>query len=666
MARLTSTILLAAAMAVAGSALADPVTPQKAVTVAQTFWSGAVNVRKGAVLEAQPVEWQYSGIYLFACPEGGWVMVAADDEVKPILGYSPSGRLDPANMPVALQQWLGGYQLQIDAVRSYRQASGDKVPAYPADADEWQRLTAGIVVAPAKSDTVAPLLTTLWDQDYPYNALCPWGTVTGCAATAQAQLMKFWNYPAFGEGSNTYVPPRVGVAQTADFGHTLYDWDNMPDDPSYYATTDQIKAVATLMYHCGVSLDMDYGTAESGGSAALGLVGYDGFASIDNALKNFFHYRRDMQVRNKDYYSNEAWRTMLINELNLRHPILYTGAAEQGGHGFVCDGYDSRQYLHFNFGWNGVGDGFFTVDSISPGIGGIGGNVTYTFNLQNAALFGAVPDYALRVSDTMFSFGQAAGTDSLLYCSNETNDIAWTVSCDVDWIEFEQPSPGHAGWLRFNVSENNDGNERVGHIIFRQGNEEARAKIAQASLSEDEMCTLTVVMESTRGSGWSNGAYLSLESVNGYVFGTARLESGTLDSVDIRVAPKDVYSVWHPGGGTDRFINYWVRNQYGQNYIEAVYAYQTGGTHLIPWPCAHVDIEEPVSKNEVEFFPIPTKGNLTVRAEGLQKVDIMDVGGRTLKSFTKGTFDISNLPNGMYFVRVTTLSGSTVQRIVKK
>jgi hypothetical protein len=127
-----------------------------------------------------------------------------------------------------------------------------------------------------------------------------------------------------------------------------------------------------------------------------------------------------------------------------------------------------------------------------------------------------------------------------------------------------------------------------------------------------------------------------------------------------------VYSVWHPGGGTDRFINYWVRNQYGQNYIEAVYAYQTGGTHLIPWPCAHVDIEEPVSKNEVEFFPIPTKGNLTVRAEGLQKVDIMDVGGRTLKSFTKGTFDISNLPNGMYFVRVTTLSGSTVQRIVKK
>ncbi len=661
--------LLAAAIAVAGSASADPVTPQKAATVARNFWSGAVNARKGALPEAQPVEWQYSGIYLFACPEGGWVMVAADDDVKPILGYSPSGRLDPADMPAALQQWLGAYQHQIDAVQSYRHESGDDVPAYPADAAEWQRLTAGIVAAPAKSDTVAPLLTTLWDQDYPYNALCPSGTVTGCAATAQAQLMKFWNYPAFGEGGNTYVPLRVGVEQTADFAHTLYDWDNMPDNPSIYATSDQIEAVATLMYHCGVSLEMDYGTAASGGSAALGLVGYEGFASIDNALKDYFHYSRDMQVRFKDYYSNEAWRAMLVDELNLRHPILYTGAAEQGGHGFVCDGYDSRQYLHFNFGWNGVGDGFFTVDSISPGVGGIGGNVTYTFNLQNAALFGAVPDYALRVSDTMFNFGRAACADSLLFSSNESNDIAWTVSCDVDWIEFEQPASGRAGWLRFSVGENNDGEERVGHIVFRQGNEEAQAKIVQACLSEEEMCTLTVVMESTRGNGWSNGAYLSLESANGYVYGTARLESGSLDSVDIRVAPKDVYSVWHTGGGTDRFINYWVRNQYGENFVEAEYAYQTGGTDLIQWPCAHVGIEEPAlggDSRSVELFPVPTSGSLTVRADGLQKVDILDIGGRTLVSSTAATLDLSGLPEGMYFVRVTTLSGSSVQRIVKK
>ena len=187
--------------------------------------------------------------------------------------------------------------------------------------------------------------------------------------------------------------------------------------------------------------------------------------------------------------------------------------------------------------------------------------------------------------------------------------------------------------------------------------------------NEEEMCTLTVVMESTRGSGWSNGAYLSLESANGYVYGTARLESGTLDSVDIRVAPKDVYSVWHSGGGTDRFINYWVRNQYGENFVEAEYAYQTGGTHLIAWPCAHVGIEEPAEGSDsrsVELYPVPTSGKLTVRAEGLQKVDILDIGGRTIVSSTVATLDLSDLPNGMYFVRVTTTSGSSVQRIVKK
>ena len=660
-------MLLTVAIAIVGSATADPVTPGKAATVAQTFWSSVTSAKKDAMLSSKPVEWNYASIYLFACPTGGWVLVAADDEVKPILGYSATGIIDPSNMPTSLSQWLDGYEQQIEAVQSFRKAYKTGVPAYPADAAQWKKLSLGIAEPPAKSDTIAPLLTTLWDQTYPYNALCPPNMVTGCAATAQAQMMKFWNYPPFGSGSHSYIPPRVGTVQSADFAHTLYDWYNMPDDPDYYATPEQIEAVATLMYHCGVSLEMDYGTAASGGSSALGLVGQEGFSSIDNSLKDYFHYSRDMQVKFKDYgFTNESWRAMLIAELNQRHPIIYAGAAEQGGHGFVCDGYDSRQYLHFNFGWSGVGDGFYTVDSISPGHGGAGGNVTYTFNMSNAALIGAVPDYAMMVSDTLFNFGRDAAVDSFLFCANANNDIAWTVSSTADWLTVEPANFGYAGWMHFGISENNDEGERVGYIVFTQGNETVRVKVVQMNLNEEDMCPMTVVMESTHGNGWQNGAYLSLESANGYVFGTARLESGTLDSVEIRVGSKDVYSVWHSGGGTDRYINYWVRNQYGQNYVEAVYAYQTGGKHLIPWPCARVDIEEPVSKNEVEIFPVPTKGNLTVRAEGLQKVDIMDVGGRTLTSSTKGTFDISNLPNGMYFVRVTTVSGSTVQRIVKK
>ena len=659
--------MLAVILAATGSASADTVTPEKAATVAQTFWSSAVHAKKSSVLATQPVEWNYTGIYLFACPDGGWVMVAADDEMKPILGYSPSGSFDTGNMPTALSQWLDGYQHQIEAIQSFRAENRTSVPAYPADAEAWQRLSKGIADNCPKSDTLAPLLTTLWNQTYPYNAMCPSGTVTGCAATAQAQMMKYWNFPAFGSGNNTYVPPRVGIEQSADFAHTLYDWDNMPDDPDYYATPEQIEAVATLMYHCGVSLNMDYGTAASGGSSALGLVGQEGFASIDNSLKDNFHYSRNMQVKFKDYgFTNDTWRATLIAELNQRHPIVYCGAAEQGGHGFVCDGYDSRQYLHFNFGWSGVGDGYYTVDSISPGRGGAGGNVTYTFNLQNAALIGAVPDYAMQVSDTVFNFEREATEDSLLFCANASNDVAWTVSSTADWLTVEPANFGYTGWIHFSINDNIDEGERVGYIVFTQGNETLRVKVVQMNINEEEMCPLTVVMECTHGNGWQNGAYLSLESANGYVFGTARLESGTRDSVDIRVGHKDVYAVWHSGGGTDRYINYWVRNQYGENYVEAVYAYQTGGTHLIPWPCAHVDIEEPASKNEVEIFPVPTKGNLTVRSEGIKKVDIMDVGGRTLVSSQKGNLNISDLPNGVYFVRVTTISGSTVQRIVKK
>lgn len=646
---------------------ADPVTPDKAAVVARNFMSSVANAKSAGNLMDKPVEWGYSGIYLFACKDGGWVMVAADDDIKPVLAYSLTGILDAGNLPLALREWLGMYQSQIEAVWRHRATHSERVPAYVADSVAWQRLQCGSLPKEG-GDTVAPLLTTRWDQKYPYNAMCPWGTVSGCAATAQAQLMKYWNYPAFGTGSHSYVPARVGSTQSADFGHTLYDWDNMPDLTQQYTTNAQVEAVGTIMYHCGVSLEMDYGSAESGGSSAAGLAGIEGIHSIDNSLKDYFHYSRAMQVRFKDYgYTNDSWRELIISELNQGHPVIYTGSSLQGGHGFVCDGYDSRHYLHFNFGWSGTGDGFYTVDSISPGVGGAGGNVTYTFNLSNSALLDAVPDYALRVSDTIFNFQREGGIDSLLIGVNETCDAPWSVSSSADWLTVDEAYITRAGWVRIHVAESGESGERMAYLTFTQGSETVRVKVVQISLSVDEMCPLTVVMESTHGSGWQGGACLSLESPSGYVYGTARLVSGTLDSVQILVAPKDVYSVWHSGGGTDRYINYWVRNQYGENYVEAEYAYRTGGTDLIPWPCAHVGIEtRPMGGHALSVYPNPVGDVLHVDGAEVRKVEVIDLGGRIVAESGGASLSVGELPKGHYFVRIYTATGSMVRRIVKK
>lgn len=665
-------IIFSFGFSIFSSAKAEPVTPERAATVAANFMQSRLGGKADVELTLCKAGWNHTDIYLFEHKGGGWVLVAADDCVKPILGYSTSGTIDPANLPPALIQWLGGYEEQIAAVRTARAVKGT-VDVYPGDAAEWKCLENedGTPTADTKDGSgVAPMITSRWNQQYPYDQLCPSGTVTGCAATALAMYMKFWNFPAFGSGSYSYNPPRTGTTESADFGHTLYDWANMPDSTAQYDTHEEVNAVATLMYHCGVSLAMDYGTAASGGSAAVGIVGSDGYHSFDNVLKDYFHYSPDMRACFKDYgHTNDSWRALLVSELDEGRPVLYCGAATQGGHAFICDGYDERQYMHFNFGWSGVGDGYYPVDSISPGVGGVGGNVTYTFNLQNACLVGAVPDYALRVSDTVFNYMADGGYDSLLVGINELNNALLSIATTADWLSVEQDSIDRAGWLRLQVAPMTDGEERVAYIVCTQGKESVRVKVVQVNYIEEEMCELTVVMENSNPhiTGWHEESYLSVESSGGYVFGTAHLENSNRDSVVIRVAPKDVRCIWHSGGGIDRFANYWVRNQYGEDFVAVVNAYHNGGAHLIPWSCAHLAIEDiDNTGTDIDVYPNPARNRLNISAEQLQQAEIIDVAGRKVAETTSGSVDITNLPVGHYFVRITTPTGTSVKRFVKK
>lgn len=652
--KLNKVLLLAAAVLMIGTAVAAPVNPKRAAALAQSFFSSQTGAKSGNRLADVPTEWQYRGIYLFEGADGGFVLVAADDAARPILGYSATGAMDTANMPPALQEWLKGYQKEIDILR---EAKG-----FPPHA-EWYALEQGITPKDTVWEGVEPMLTTFWDQGYPYNGYCPGGSVTGCAATAQAQVMNYWKYPAFGQGSHSYTHVRYGVQQ-ADFGHTLYDWENMPVEATASSPMVEKEAVALLMYHCGVSLEMDY---SRDGSGAAGLAGISGYASIDNSLKDYFGYSNQMRVVHKDFgYGNAEWRDMIIADLDLGHPIVYTGAAEEGGHGFVCDGYDSRGYMHFNFGWSGRGDGYFPVDSISPGVGGVGGNVTYTFNMSNAALLGLVPDYRLRVSDTLFSMNRDGGADSLLFAPNSAVNTVWSMVCDADWLTVQVDTFAHACRVRFIVPENNTGEERVATITFAQGGERCLVRVVQSAYNEEELCPVTVVMECTHGETWQGGAYLSLQSASGYIYGTARLEQGTKDSVDIAVAPHDVYAVWHKGGGTDRYVNYTIKNRYEEALVSVKNAYRNGGSHFIEWPCAHLAIEEVPSEGVVNVYPNPVTDVLNIQADNVQKVELMDMSGRRILTTDKEQIDVRRLHAGAYFVRVITSRNTTIKRVVKK
>ena len=220
--------------------------------------------------------------YIYENANGeGWVIIAANDAVTPVLAYSETGHFCTDNMPVNVKNWMGKYNTFIRKIEADGVAAGEEATA------QWNELRAGARRTKAVA-VVGPLIQTQWDQDAPYYNLCPGsGTskaYTGCVATAMAQVMKYWEWPVKGTGSHSYQPldpnsdtgaksKRYGV-QSADFGSTTYDWANMLNTYSSSATSAQKTAVATLMYHCGVATEMMYGNDADGGSGAY-TVNYD-------------------------------------------------------------------------------------------------------------------------------------------------------------------------------------------------------------------------------------------------------------------------------------------------------------------------------------------------------------------------------------------------------
>ena len=321
--------------------------------------------------------------------QNGFVIVAGDDIISPILAYSTNNNFDAKNIPINVKKWLDGYKSEINYALSHLNVVTSDV------SQQWISLVSGQVVANQKSTTsVSPLLSTTWDQTTYYNALCPYDytyserTVTGCVATAMAQIMKFWNYPTQGTGFHSYVHNTYGTL-SANFASTTYNWASMPNN-----VTSSNSAVATLMYHCGVSVEMNYGTASQGGSGAYTYLDDDyiayGYMDARTALKNNFGYTTAAGYERDNYSSLSTWIGLLKTELDAGRPILYSGSGTNGGHAFVCDGYDNNDRFHMNWGWSGYYDGYFVISALNPAGTGTGGG-SGGFNSNQKAVMGIKP-----------------------------------------------------------------------------------------------------------------------------------------------------------------------------------------------------------------------------------------------------------------------------------
>ncbi len=378
-------LLIFCALLLCGSLHAKPVDANKARQVASAFLN-RVNANEGKPFALTDITSQtpYTEFYVFTLGETGFILVSADDVAIPILGYSTTSRFVTKDMPENVAAWYEDYEREIRTLKEVLGSDNEPAPG-------WE-IVENPTDLPRIDYDVNPLISTRWNQGNYYNGLCP--TIsgshapTGCVATATAQLMKFWNHPATGHGSHSYNHSSAGTL-SANFGATTYDWSNMPISLTASSSNTQKTAVATLMYHIGVAVQMNYGSNSSGATT----LNYPGrfSTSAQTALMKYFKYKSSMTSIRLENYTSARWRALLRAELDAGRPVLYSGRNTDGGHAFICDGYNNSNQFHFNWGWGGSHDGNFAIGSLNPGVGGIGGNASGTYNMDNAALIGVEP-----------------------------------------------------------------------------------------------------------------------------------------------------------------------------------------------------------------------------------------------------------------------------------
>ncbi len=297
--------------------------------------------------------------------DSGFVIIAGDDNARSVLARGDKGHFDAEDIPCNVAWWLGNYQREMAVLRAnphYAYHAGGVFPE------------------------VAPMLSTQWNQRDPFNLYCPtyvdsYGytehCVTGCVATATAQIMNYHKWPAQGKGSHSYYchinKGEDSVLLSADFNHA-YHWDRMRNYYEYYGTQEQIDAVARLMSDVGIAVEMGYGSS----SWAYSYM-------VSNVLFKYFGYDPRMLYLTRNDSTPGAWEMAMARELQQGRPIAYSGNGDQGGgHAFVVDGCSRDGLFHINWGWGGRYDNYFALSLLDPG--------SYNYTSNQFATIGIRPD----------------------------------------------------------------------------------------------------------------------------------------------------------------------------------------------------------------------------------------------------------------------------------
>lgn len=341
---------------------ANPVNIKQAMNVGKNFYFTRVASHKNIAytdLELTYVTSDNStdpAYYIFNSNTNGYIIVAADDAVTPVLGYSDEGNFNPTNISPEFSYVMSNISKEIINAKEKKLTASDKI------SKQWNEYSEKPNLQKAKNIiTVGPLLLTLWDQSFPYNAQCPVDpagsnghAIVGCVAISLSQVMKYYNYPLHGTGTKTHYS-NYGT-HTVNFANQTYNWNAMQYSmmpSSVYTET------AKLLYHAGVAVEMDWGPTSSG-AMQYGMV---------TAYVDYFQYDPSCEIIDREQgFTDETWKAALMQQLDINRPMCYVGYGDAGGHAWNCDGYQGEpgyEFFHMNWGWGGTANGYISLSDVS-------------------------------------------------------------------------------------------------------------------------------------------------------------------------------------------------------------------------------------------------------------------------------------------------------------
>jgi len=526
---------------------AGPVDVKQAKLVGQQFAQTTMQTKSAnlELVDAPMLDRGTPAFYIFNIGQEGYVIVSGDDSYRPIIGFSRMDNFDPTNPGLAY--YLRNIVLSRNNITAY---------ATPEITAEWEMvMNEGRLMSKNGGRKVDVLVSTRWNQNYPYNyycpeyAGCPGGHFyVGCVATAMAQIMKYWNHPLQGQGSHTYTsqahpytnqhPANVpSHTCTANFGATTYDWDNMPNRLVSSSPIEQIQAVATLSYHCAVAVDMDW---DYDGSGSNSLV-------ASQAIAQYFKYTNAAVYQRRANFSATVWAQKVRESLDMGWPLLYSGTEEGApyGHAFVLDGYDDNDLYHFNFGWSGSGDDWLTFENMD-------------YHVNDGAIFNFAPaeTYASTAqAPTGFTVTPADNNElsATLTWTNPSKTLTNANLSSIDYIvvkrgeeviaTLENPTPGVAMTYVDNEVPRFD---LFQYSIYAVCNGSHGKTVHSETVSFGPNCNWSIIMTSNQPQGWYGG-YISIFNSAGSLVRTCTTTTSSPTSQPISIPVGRVSFGWTPG-----------------------------------------------------------------------------------------------------------------------